>query len=291
MLIIFGFLVVLVSVFGSYTALGGHLGALYQPFEFILIAGAAVGAYISSNSGKSVRMLLGALPGVFRASPYDEPVYMELMALLYVILTKARRDGLMSIEADVENPKDSALFAEYPRIMRDARLIEFITDYLRLMISGNMSSFEIETLMDQEIETYHHERDVPMHALRAVADALPAFGIVAAVLGVIKALASVDQPPAVLADLISKAMVGTFLGVLLAYGFVAPLASSVERRTTASVKVLECIKVTLLASMNGYPPQLAVEFGRKVLYSVVRPSFLELEEHVRQTRPQPGKRA
>jgi chemotaxis protein MotA len=290
-LIIFGFLVVLVSVFGSYTALGGHLGALYQPFEFILIAGAAVGAYISSNSGKSVRMLLSALPGVFRASPYDKPVYMELMALLYVILTKARRDGLMSIEADVENPKDSALFAEYPRIMRDARLVEFITDYLRLMISGNMSSFEIETLMDQEIETYHHERDVPMHALRAVADALPAFGIVAAVLGVIKALASVDQPPAVLADLISKAMVGTFLGVLLAYGFVAPLASSVERRTTASVKVLECIKVTLLASMNGYPPQLAVEFGRKVLYSVVRPSFLELEEHVRQTRPQPGKRA
>lgn len=289
MLIIFGFLVVLVSVFGSYTALGGHLGALYQPFEFILIAGAALGAYISSNSGKSVGMLLAALPGVFRASPYDKPVYMELMALLYVVLTKARRDGLMSIEADVENPKDSPLFAEYPRILRDARLIEFITDYLRLMISGNMSPFEIETLLDQEIETYHHERDVPMHALRAVADALPAFGIVAAVLGVIKALASVDQPPAVLADLISKAMVGTFLGVLLAYGFVAPLAASVERRTTASVKVLECIKVTLLASMNGYPPQLAVEFGRKVLYTVVRPSFLELEDHVRQARSLPGK--
>jgi chemotaxis protein MotA len=289
--IIFGFLLVLVSVFGSYTALGGHLGALYQPFEFILIAGAALGAYISSNSGKSVALLWQAIPGVLRATPYSKSVYMELMALLYVILNKARRDGLMSIEGDIEDPKSSAIFAEYPSILRDAKLIEFITDYLRLMISGNMSAFEIETLMDQEIEAYHHERDIPAHALRAVADALPAFGIVAAVLGVIKALASVDQPPAILADLISKAMVGTFLGVLLAYGFVAPLASTIERRTVGSVKILECIKVTLLASMNGYPPQLAVEFGRKVLYSGVRPSFIELENHVRQTRSQSNKNA
>src|SRR5690606_31368404 len=150
--------------------------------------------------------------------------------------------------------------------------------------------YEIETLMDQEIETFHHEHAVPAHALQSVADGLPAFGIVAAVLGVIKASASLDQPPAILADLVSKAMVGTFLGILLAYGFVAPLASVVERRTVASAKVLECIKVTLLASMNGYPPPLAVEFGRKVLYSYVRPSFLELEDHVRQTR-NPGKKA
>src|SRR5690606_2010107 len=160
----------------------------------------------------------------------------------------------------------------------------FITDYLRLIISGNMSPYEIETLMEQEIEAHQQEKGIPARALASVADALPAFGIVAAVLGVIKALASVDQPPAILADLISKAMVGTFLGILLAYGFVSPLAHTIDRRTTASTKVFECIKVTLLASMNGYPPQLAVEFGRKVLYSMVRPSFTELEEHVRQTK-------
>jgi len=289
-LILLGFSVVLLSVFGSFIALGGHLGALYQPFEFILIGGAALGAYISSNSGKSVSLLLRSIPAVFRSTPYSKGLYMELMALLYVLLNKARRDGLMTIEADIEDPASSPIFAEYPRILGDAHLVEFITDYLRLMISGNMSPYEIETLMDQEIEAHEHERNIPAKALASVADALPAFGIVAAVLGVIKALASVDQPPAILADLISKAMVGTFLGILLAYGFVTPMSHSVERRTVASVKVLECIKVTLLASMNGYPPQLAVEFGRKVLYSMVRPSFTELEAHVRQTKA-PVKRA
>lgn len=284
-LILIGFVVVLLSVFGSFVALGGHLGALYQPFEFLLIGGAALGAYMASNSGKSVSLMLKAVPQIFKRSPYsDKDVYMELMALLYVLLNKARRDGLMTIESDIEEPENSAIFAEYPRILRDSHLVLFITDYLRLMISGNMSPYEIETLMDQEIDAHQHERDIPSRALAMVADALPAFGIVAAVLGVIKALASVDQPPAILADLISKAMVGTFLGILLAYGFVSPMASAMERRTVASIKVLECIKVTLLASMNGYPPQLAVEFGRKVLYTSVRPSFTELENHVRQTK-------
>ena len=275
MLILIGYLVVLLSVFGSYVALGGHMGALYQPFEFLLIGGAALGAYISSNSGKSVALMFKAIPQVFKRSPYtDKAVYMELMALLYVLLNKARRDGLMTIENDIEEPENSAIFAEYPRILRDPTLMVFITDYLRLMISGNMSPYEIETLMDQEIEAHQHEQNIPSRALAVVADALPAFGIVAAVLGVIKALASVDRPPAILADLISKAMVGTFLGILLAYGFISPLSSAMERRTV----------VSLLASMNGYPPQLAIEFGRKVLYSSVRPSFGELENHVRQAK-------
>jgi len=283
-LIIVGYLVVTVSVFGSFVAMGGHMGGLYQPLEFVLIGGAAIGAYVAANSGKSAKLLLNALPLILKRSPYNKTLYMELMALLYVLLNKARRDGLMSIESDIEEPASSAIFADYPNVLKDPKLMEFITDYLRIMISGNMSAFEIETLMDEEIETHAHERNIPATSLQAVADGLPAFGIVAAVLGVIKALAAVDQPPAVLADLISKAMVGTFLGILLSYGFVAPLANTVQRTTEASVKVLECIKVTLLASMNGYPPPLAVEFGRKVLYSNVRPSFNELEAHVRQTR-------
>lgn len=284
MLILLGFLIVFVSVFGSFIALGGHFGALYQPFEFLLIGGAALGAYVASNSGKSIASLLQAIPGVFRRSPYSKEMYMQIMGVLYVLLNKARRDGLISIENDIEEPEQSEIFSEYPLVLNDPMVMEFMTDYFRLMVSGNMSPFEIETLMDQEIDTVRHERQVPADALHTVADALPAFGIVAAVLGVIKALASVDQPPAILADLISKAMVGTFLGILLAYGFVAPLGWSMGRHVTASVKVLECIKVTLLASMNGYPPQLAVEFGRKVLYSYNRPSFMELEQHVRDTR-------
>ncbi len=284
MFILLGYLIVFVSVIGAYMMMGGAMGALYQPFELLLIGGAALGAYIASSSGQSIKMLGQAIPNAMKRNPYGKDTYMQLMALLYVLLNKARRDGLMSVEADIEEPKASPIFAEYPGVVNDPVLVEFISDYLRLIISGNMSSFEIETLMDQEIETHLHERNIPSLAMRAVADGLPAFGIVAAVLGVIKALAAVDQPPAILADLISKAMVGTFLGILLAYGFVTPLAASIERRSISSVKVLECIKVTLLASMNGYPPQLAVEFGRKVLYSHLRPSFMELEDHVKQVR-------
>lgn len=284
MFILLGYLIVTFSVIGAYVFMGGALGALYQPFELLLIGGSALGAYIASSSGQSIKMMLTAVPKALGRNPYEKETYMQLMALQYVLLNKARRDGLMSVEGDIEEPYSSPIFAEYPNIVNDPVLVDFISDYMRLIISGNMSSFEIETLMDQEIETHLHERNIPTLALRAVADGLPAFGIVAAVLGVIKALAAVDQPPAILADLISKAMVGTFLGILLAYGFVAPLAASMERRAIASVKVLECIKVTLLASMNGYPPQLAVEFGRKVLYSHLRPSFMELEEHVKQVR-------
>lgn len=288
-LIVFGYLLVIVAVIGSFIGLGGHLGALYQPFELTLIGGAALGAFLAGNSKKSIKLLKTALPGALRGAPYSKDVYMELMALLYVLLNKARREGLMAIESHIEDPASSPIFNDAPRILNDPKVMEFITDYLRIMISGNMSSFEIETLMDEEIETFRHEQHIPVHALQNVADALPAFGIVAAVLGVIKALGAVDQPPAILGDLISKAMVGTFLGILLAYGFVAPLASRVDGQNSEACKILECIKTTLLASMNGYPPQLAVDFGRKVLYSGVRPSFAELEEHVRQTKTQTGK--
>lgn len=290
MLIVIGFTIVLVAVFGSFVGLGGHLGALYQPLELTLIGGGAFGAFLAANSAKSIKLVGQSIPIALKGTPYNKATYMELMALLYTLLAKARREGLMAIESHIEDPASSPIFSDFPLVKKDPKMMEFITDYLRIMISGNMSAFEIETLMDEDIETYRHEREVPAHALQGVADGLPAFGIVAAVLGVIKALAAVDQPPAILGDLISKAMVGTFLGILLAYGFVGPLGSRVERCSSESMKVLECIKITLLASMNGYPPQLAVEFGRKVLNSAVRPTFQEMEEHVKQTKSQSAAR-
>jgi len=285
-LIVIGFLVVIVAVFGSYVGLGGHLGVLYQPLEVTLIVGSAFGAFLVSNSAKSIKLVKEALPLAIKGSPYTKPVYMELLALLFTLLNKARREGLMAIESHIEDPDASPIFADYPLILKDKKVMEFITDYLRIMISGNMSAFEIETLMDEDISTYRHEREVPAHAMQTVSDGLPAFGIVAAVLGVIKALGAVDQPPAVLGDLISKAMVGTFLGILLAYGFVGPLGSRIERCASESMKVLECIKITLLANMNGYPPPLAIEFGRKVLNTSMRPSFSELEEHLKEAKMQ-----
>lgn len=284
MFIFIGFLIVIVAVFGSFVGLGGYLGALYQPLELTLIGGAAFGAFLAANSSKSIKLVMQSLPHALKGPPYSKAVYMELMALLYILLNKARREGFMAVESHIEDPASSPIFGEFPLVKKDAKVMEFITDYMRIMISGKMSAFGIETLMDEDIETYRHELEIPALAMRNVADGLPAFGIVAAVLGVIKALAAVDQPPAILGDLISKAMVGTFLGILMAYGFVGPLGARIERCTDESIKVLECIKITLLASMNGYPPQLAVEFGRKVLYTAVRPTFAGLETHVKQAK-------
>ncbi|MFN9390594.1 MAG: flagellar motor stator protein MotA, partial [Betaproteobacteria bacterium] len=208
-------------------------------------------------------------------------LYLELLSLLYEVLAKVRKEGLMSIESDVDTPEQSPVFAKYPAILADHHAMEFLTDYLRLMVGGNLNAFELENLMDVEIETHHHEGEAPIQAVSKLADGLPAFGIVAAVMGVVHTMESVGLPPAELGKLIAAALVGTFLGILLSYGFVGPLATLLEQKLNEGTKMLQCIKVTLLASLNGYSPQVAVEFGRKVLYSTERPSFSELEQEVK----------
>jgi chemotaxis protein MotA len=269
------------SVFGGFAMAGGHLAALLQPIELLMIGGAAAGAFLVGNSGKAIRATLKTLPSVLKGSRYSKQLYMDLMALLYDILAKVRKEGLMTIENDVENPAQSPLFAKYPNVAADHHVLEFMTDYLRLMVGGNLNAMEIENLMDNEIGTHHQEGEVPVHCIARLGDAMPAFGIVAAVMGVVHTMESVGIPPSELGMLIAHALVGTFLGILLAYGFVGPLASLLEQKLVESSKMLECVKVTLLASLNGYSPALAVEFGRKVLYSTERPSFLELEAHVK----------
>lgn len=284
MLVTIGYFVVIVSVFGGFALAGGHLGSLFQPVELLMIAGAAVGAFFVGNSGKAIKATFKAFPYIFRDANYTKAIYMELMTLLYELLSKIRKEGLMSIEADVDDPAKSPLFGKYPKILSDHHATEFITDYLRLMVGGNLNPLEIENLMDSEIETHHQEGEIPVHVISKMGDALPAFGIVAAVMGVVHTMESVGIPPAELGKLIAAALVGTFLGILLAYGFIGPLASRLEQRLHESSKLLECIKVTLLANLNGYAPALAVEFGRKVLFSTERPSFIELEKHVKQSK-------
>jgi chemotaxis protein MotA len=269
------------SVFGGFAMAGGHLGALFQPVELLMIGGAALGAFIVGNSTKAIKATLKALPQTLKGSKYSKAMYMELMALLFDVLAKIRKEGLMAIEGDVERPQDSPIFNRYPLVLSDHHIIEFITDYLRLMVGGNLNTFELENLMDNEIETHHHEGEVPVHCVSKVADGMPAFGIVAAVMGVVHTMASVGRPPSELGIMIANALVGTFLGILLAYGFVGPLSSVLEQKLDEATKMLMCIKVTLLSSLNGYAPAVAVEFGRKVLYSTERPSFNELESHVK----------
>ena len=284
MLILVGYLLVCASVFGGFAMAGGHLGALFQPIELLMIGGAAAGAFFVGNSIKGIKATFASLPTLFKGSRYNKALYLELMGLLYEILAKVRKEGLMSIENEVENPGESPIFSKYPKILADHHAVEFLTDYLRLMVSGNLNAFEIENLMDNEIETHHKEGEMPVHIIAKVGDGLPAFGIVAAVMGVVHTMASVGLPPSELGMLIAHALVGTFLGILLAYGFVGPLSGLLEQKLHEGGKPLECIKVTLLASLNGYAPALAVEFGRKVLYSTDRPSFTELEEHVKQSK-------
>ncbi len=282
MLVIVGYVVVVLCVFGGYALHGGHLAALWQPTEVLTILGGAIGAFVVGNSPKVTKATLGALPKVLKGSAHSKGRYMAMMALLFEILTKIRKEGLMSIERDVEEPHESPMFNKYPEVSGDHHLIEFITDYLRLMVSGNLNPMEIEALMDSEIETHHHEAEGPSHAMAKLGDGLPAFGIVAAVMGVVHVMGSVGKPPAELGLMISAALVGTFLGILLAYGFVTPLAGLMEQYVQEDTKQFECVKVTLLASLNGYSPALAIEFGRKVLYSTERPTFNELETHVKQ---------
>jgi chemotaxis protein MotA len=284
MLVIVGYVVVMGSIFGGFAMAGGHLGALWQPLELLMIFGGAMGAFCVGNNMTAIKATMKDLPSLLKGAKYSKDAYMELMALMYELLTKVRKEGLMSIEGDVENPAESPVFSKYPKILSDHHVVEFITDYLRIMVSGNLNAMEIENLMDVELETHHHEAMVSSHVIAKLADGMPAFGIVAAVMGVVHTMESVGMPPAELGMLIAHALVGTFLGILLAYGFVGPLAALLEQKSEEGTKMFQTIKVTLLANLNGYAPAMAVEFGRKMLNSTERPSFAELEEHVKQKR-------
>ncbi|TSE34808.1 flagellar motor stator protein MotA [Tepidimonas charontis] len=283
MFVIVGWLIAIACIFGVFIIHGGNIGVILKalPFEMTTIFGAAIGAFVAGNAMKVLKGVGRGLGACFKGSKYTKARFMDLLALLYDILQKARKEGLMAIEGDVENPDASPLFQKYPTIASDHHTVEFITDYLRLMVSGNLNAHEIESIMDAELETHHAEEHAAVAALQRLAGALPAFGIVAAVLGVVNTMGSVGQPPAVLGGMIGSALVGTFLGILLSYAFAEPLASLLEQKVEEASKEFQCIKTVLLASMQGYAPMTAIEFGRKVLFSTERPAFNELEAHVK----------
>jgi chemotaxis protein MotA len=283
MFVLIGWGIAIVCIFGVYIMHGGNIGVILKalPFEMLTIFGGALGAFVANNQMKVLKATGKGLVSCFKGSKYSKARAMELLALIYEILQKSRKEGLMSIEKDIEDPHSSPLFQKFPVVGNDHHVTEFITDYLRMMVSGNLNAHEIESLMDSELETHHHEAHSAAAAIARLAGALPAFGIVAAVLGVVNTMGSVGQPPAVLGGMIGSALVGTFLGILLAYGFAEPLAGLLEQKIDEDGKELQCIKATLLASMQGYAPQIAIEFGRKVLYSTERPTFAELEAHVK----------
>jgi chemotaxis protein MotA len=286
-LIIVGFIMVVGCVFGGYLIAGGHLMALVEPaaIEMLIIGGGALGAFIAANSMTTAKAAMAASLALLKAPRFGREEYIQLLKLLYELLMKMRKDGQMAIESHVDSPADSPIFQKYPKVLADHHLVDFMTDCLRLMIGGNMAAHELEAVLEAELETHHHEAAAPAHALQKVADALPAFGIVAAVLGIVKVMSVVGSaPPSVVGAKVAAALVGTFLGILLGYGFVGPLAAAMEQRAHEDAKPLDIVKIALLSTVRGYAPQVALEFARKQLLSGIRPSFADLESELKAAR-------
>ena len=278
MLVIIGYLIVIGSVFGGYVLSGGHMYAIFQPFELMIIAGAALGSFFIGNSWNIIKETFYAVFSTLKGINYSRKFYVQLLSLLFEIVTKIKKDGVLAIEVDLDNQAESIIFSSYPLVKKEGYIMEFLADYLRLIITGRVNVHQLENLIDQDIETYECEQEQAIHAINKTADGLPAFGIVAAVLGIVHTMESMGSvPPEALGALIAKALVGTFLGVLLSYGFIAPLASVLEHKLNASLKVLNAIKIVLLSSVSNISPSMAVEFGRKIIYSKERPNGLELD--------------
>lgn len=276
-----GYVIALACALGGYMMHGGDPVLLWQPTEMLVIVGAAIGMMVSSNSIPTLKKVFSAAPLAFKAPSANKRRALDLLCLMYELLNKIRKDGLMSIESDIEEPMSSKLFEKYPAIKNDHHLVDFITDYLRMMLSGSLNVIQIESLIDRELEVHHQEEHVPVAVIQRVADALPAFGIVAAVMGVVQTMASIGLPPAELGKLIGAALVGTFTGIVISYSFVGPIASVLEQRTEMESKLYEAVKTVLLAHLNNFPPPVSVEFGRKILFSTQRPTFKELDEETK----------
>jgi chemotaxis protein MotA len=288
MLQIIGSLVVVGCIVGGFMAEGGHILALWHPFEVVIIVGAAIGAFLISNPMKVVKASVRGALSLPRGPRYKREDYVSLLQLLYDILVKMRKEGVMAIERDTEAPQDSALFKKYPKVLADHHMVEFITDCLRLIVGGNLDPHELESLLEYELETHHKEAHEPAHAVQKVADAMPGFCIVAAVLGIVNTMSALDgADTATIGHKVGAALVGTFLGILVSYGFIGPIAAAMEHLAGEEAKAFEVVKMALVASVRGYAPPVAVEFARKLLFSEVRPTFSDLEAHLK-GKPKPA---
>jgi chemotaxis protein MotA len=279
--LIIGSVIVLGCVLGGFMAHGGKIMALWQPFEVIIIGGAALGAFVIANGLGALMKTFKAVMATMKGSVYGKKHYLALFALMYELFNIARKDGVIGLEREIEEPSKSKVFTKHELIVKDHHALEFITDYLRMMVSGDMNPSQLENLMDVELATHHHEGEELAGAVNKVSDALPGMGIVAAVLGIVNTMAALGGPVAEIGGKVAAALVGTFLGILLAYGFVGPIATSMEKKVKEEGQFYITIKTCIIAMVQGYPPQVAVEFGRKATPGHLRPNFKELENHLR----------
>ncbi len=278
-----GIITVISCVFGGYVAMGGKLIVLWQPWEFVIIGGAGLGAFIIANPVKTIIACGTSLKRIVKRITLHKEDYVELLTLLNFLFKFTRTQGIMALEPHIENPQESNMFMEYPQFYANKHALGFLCDSLRLVLMGSEDVYQMEALMEEEIETFKKEGEHIASAFTALADSLPAIGIVAAVLGVIKTMGAITEPPEVLGALLGAALFGTFLGIFLSYGFVGPIAQSLHAVHEEDIKYLQCIKSSLVAFLSGVPPAIAVEHGRKMLYSEVRPTFHEIDEAIQKT--------
>ena len=276
MLVIVGALIVIGSVAGGYLMEGGQPLVLNQPAEFVIIGGAALGSLLIGTPPTVLKRLVSQMKSLFSAGT-TRAEYGELLAMLYQMTKAAQQSGVMALEAHVETPPSSPIFSKYPKFLARHHAVDFLADSVKLIIIGGISPHDLETVMEQDLEVRHHEASKPWNTLNKVADALPGLGIVAAVLGVVITMGAIDGPPSEIGHKVGSALVGTFLGILMSYGFSQPLASNLEQRTNQEAYYEQCIKAGVLAMYKGFPPAVSVEFARRVLPEEVRPTFEETE--------------
>ncbi|MFD1610228.1 flagellar motor stator protein MotA [Sphingomonas tabacisoli] len=280
-----GLVVLLGMVFGGFVFTGGALGPVLEalPHEMIIIGGAAVGALIIGNNGKQLKALGAGLGKAFKGPSYTKKDFLDVIFLVSRLMKMLRVEGPIALEPHVEDPKSSAVFAEYPKLLKDTTLVHLIADTLRLVVvsSGTLDVHAVEEVVDNSIKTHHHEAMGPANQLQSLADALPALGIVAAVLGVVKTMGSIDKPPAILGAMIGSALVGTFLGVLLAYGMVGPLATRLKAVMEEDAAIYQTIKQIIIASLHGHPQPLVIEAARSGIIHAKQPSFAEVFDGLR----------
>lgn len=277
--IIVGLLVVLFMVFGGYVLAGGSFTIIIKalPFELMMIGGAAIGAFVVSNKKTTGMGTLKAFGTAFKGTAWKKQDYLDLLCLMFLLTKTIKTNGMIALEAHIENPKESNIFNKYPKLLHDHFATDLICDTLRMMTMGFENPQQIEDAVEKKIEKYHHEHAAPAHALQSVADALPAIGIVAAVLGVIKTMASINEPPEILGKMIGGALVGTFLGVFLAYCIVGPISSKLMHIYDEDQQMYFIIRDILIAHLNGQPPIVAIEIGRGGIPGHLQPTFLEVE--------------
>jgi len=278
MFAIIGIVVVFGAIVAGYLMEKGNLHVLVQPAELIIIGGAALGTLLIANPIHIIKAIMGGVLGVLKGSPFDKKRYLNTLKMMFELLNRVRKEGLLAIENDVEKPKESAIFKNYPDFLKDHHAQEFVCDTLRMAITGGVEPFDMDQMMERDMEVHHHGAVTPISALTTVADSLPGLGIVAAVLGVVITMGAIGGPPEEVGHKVAAALVGTFLGILLCYGLVGPLSANMTKTADAENEYLGVLRVLLVAFLKGSPPLLAIEIGRRAIPAHVRPSFTEMEK-------------